>query len=887
MTRTHIPALIILIGAGFLHLGSAAAGTINVPGDYATIQAAVDAAADGDTILVAAGTYAENVTLSATSLVIVSQSGSGVTLAEPLDPELPAFWITGTAFDTVVLSGFTVTGMDSDTLSAIRCEGAHLVLSGDLLIDNRTSAVYVTDGGSIVADSNSFLHNRATKDASGIFCNSFTTANITRSIFHDNTGGDPFGNGGAAIVLRNGDSCTVYECLLDTNVSGGSGAAVYVRGVSIAMLYGNTANANYGTPGAAFGVYEVDTLYCFNNIISNSGWVSTQFVMDVGDFVLIDYNDAWNNKYGNYSGTHFSVGPHSLTVDPQFLGPLPVIYDLMATSPCIDAGNPDPEYNDPDASRSDIGAHRVSFDFDMDGFADEIDNCALIPNADQLDMDLDGVGDVCDNCPSVANPDQADSTNDGIGDLCDPDFDHDGIDDIFDNCPATPNPLQEDFDADGVGDACDNCVGVANPDQADSNFNGLGDACDACDRDYDTDGICDGLDNCGYVFNPDQADSNGDGTGDACDGCDCPYQGDWNADGYIDALDRYGAWIPVLGNFDANPQDADCPTFRGDYNADGVIDVVDATLNIEYLFNEGPAPVDPCTCGFPCASAVGTGSGSVFVESKTVITGQAFTAGVFVSNTTTLHSFVIPLIVRAIDTYPTTISLAIRADGRLGLNYGVPSSHVFLSAFSTMDGGCAGGPGTGFGGPVTGGGDPDVSGYFESISLDPAMLSSPDAFRYYAFRLLPSDPILPPGTDMSIPSLEFAFTAPPTPGMFEIDTTCTSPDVHLAFVEEVGFGEVIPSFTKGTITVNPCDCPHLSDFDESGFLDALDLNAMIDALFFSGANPQDPSCPTSRADFDYNGAPDAVDLNWLISHMFFGGEGPCDPCNPVQGTCVP
>ena len=34
-----------------------AATTIHVPGDYATIQAAVNAAADGDTIVVAAGTY--------------------------------------------------------------------------------------------------------------------------------------------------------------------------------------------------------------------------------------------------------------------------------------------------------------------------------------------------------------------------------------------------------------------------------------------------------------------------------------------------------------------------------------------------------------------------------------------------------------------------------------------------------------------------------------------------------------------------------------------------------------------------------------------------------------------------------------------------------------
>jgi hypothetical protein len=83
-----------------------------------------------------------------------------------------------------------------------------------------------------------------------------------------------------------------------------------------------------------------------------------------------------------------------------------------------------------------------------------------------------------------------------------------------------------------------------------------------------------------------------------------------------------------------------------------------------------------------------------------------------------------------------------------------------------------------------------------------------------------------------------------------------------------------------------CDCPYQSDFDANGLLDAIDLNSLIDVLFFGGADPQDPNCPVSRGDFDNSGFSDAIDLNDLIDHLFFGGEGPCDPCNPVQGTCT-
>ena len=47
---TSIVATLVLAGTSF-------AATINVPADYTTIQAAVDAASNGDEILVAPGIY--------------------------------------------------------------------------------------------------------------------------------------------------------------------------------------------------------------------------------------------------------------------------------------------------------------------------------------------------------------------------------------------------------------------------------------------------------------------------------------------------------------------------------------------------------------------------------------------------------------------------------------------------------------------------------------------------------------------------------------------------------------------------------------------------------------------------------------------------------------
>lgn len=70
----------------------------------------------------------------------------------------------------------------------------------------------------------------------------------------------------------------------------------------------------------------------------------------------------------------------------------------------------------------------------------------------------------------------------------------------------------------------------------------------------------------------------------------------------------------------------------------------------------------------------------------------------------------------------------------------------------------------------------------------------------------------------------------------------------------------------------------VADFNQDGFIDALDLGAEIDALFIGGANPRSPNCNVTCADFDCSGFPDMLDLSKLIDHIFVGGSGPCDPC---------
>ena len=61
-------------------LSTAFSATLQVPEQYATIQAAIDVVSSGDRIVVAPGTYAENINFSGKNLVLTS--------VDPNDPEI-------------------------------------------------------------------------------------------------------------------------------------------------------------------------------------------------------------------------------------------------------------------------------------------------------------------------------------------------------------------------------------------------------------------------------------------------------------------------------------------------------------------------------------------------------------------------------------------------------------------------------------------------------------------------------------------------------------------------------------------------------------------------------------------------------------------------------
>jgi hypothetical protein len=415
------------------------------------------------------------------------------------------------------------------------------------------------------------------------------------------------------------------------------------------------------------------------------------------------------------------------------------------------------------------------------------------------------------------------------------DCDGDGVLNGDDNCVHTPNPGQEDADGDGFGDVCDNCPDHSNPSQADSDGDGAG---DACDTDVDNDGIADDADNCPMVYNPDQADTDGDLIGNECDNC------------------------PSVAN--AEQEDSD---------GDGVGNACD---NCEYEYNPDQADHDNDGVGNACDEDF-TGS-RIVVESKSILVNTSGTIGVYIENTHAVRSLDIPLVIRSLEgeAYPTAITASFNPDGRLPVD-GPLSAIQFINGYDVEDGTCK---------QEQPGGFATIEGE-NSLGYTLASPDDPDAFLFVRSRLLGAD--LPPGSDFPVgmgqPSILLDVDVPYVEGRFEVDTTCCNPSNHLLLIRP----DVTPvpelTFTKGIIEVSECACSQQSDYDQSGFLDVLDVHAEIDVLFRDLPEEHRFGCPASCGDFNNDGFPDVVDLSGLIDHVFIGGSAPCNPCNPVSSAC--
>src|SRR5271157_3313567 len=139
------------------------AATIHVPTDQPTIQAAINAASNGDTVQVAPGTYHENINFMGKAITVTSTGGPQVTTINGGGVGSVVTFSTSEGL-TSLLNGFTVTNGSGTNYSGggVYIRDASPTITGNVITGNSADAygggIYV-QGGSSVLQGNVISHN--------------------------------------------------------------------------------------------------------------------------------------------------------------------------------------------------------------------------------------------------------------------------------------------------------------------------------------------------------------------------------------------------------------------------------------------------------------------------------------------------------------------------------------------------------------------------------------------------------------------------------------------------------------------------------------------------------------------------------------------------------
>lgn len=341
--------LLFLIPVG---AASPSASILRVPQDYPTIQAAIDAAQDGDLVLVSPGTYTENIVLSGKTITLASEF---FTLYDPslIDRTIIdgggsiAITVDASVGPGTKITGFTIQNGDDgisasgqleilhnrfvENGDAIDYEGGGGICRDNVFEDNSDDAVDL-DGPTQALIEDNVIRNNG-DDGIEIRLHDYAGP-VLNIIIRDNT---ISGNDEDGIQIIDYPDLSDRFLLIERNLIQGNAMAGLglmdngdtdedYRAASIPeriQVYNNTfVDNDHGLTGG-------DNLIALNNLFVNSTTLATKQVD--GDSIAA-YNLYWNNGQDD-QGSNLDLAT-TLYADPLLVAN----YRLQPESPAIDAG---------------------------------------------------------------------------------------------------------------------------------------------------------------------------------------------------------------------------------------------------------------------------------------------------------------------------------------------------------------------------------------------------------------------------------------------------------------------------------------------------------------------------------------------------------------------
>lgn len=311
---------------------------IHVPAQQSRIQNGVSAAFSGDTVLVAPGIYVETVNLQGKAILLTSSAGRELTSIRAANSGGAVVCNSGED-TTTVIDGFTIDG--AAFARGITCIGSSPVIQ-NCEVTNCNGGI---DGGGIYCDysgakiRHNIIHNNIVSATGSGICVAGSLGTGVEISYNEIY--NSLGTGEAIGCLYVTGVYIHHNLIRDNTIDFWAAGAIYLNGGTDIRIINNTivdnthAVVTYGSP---------QTLVLNNVIVGN-----TQVAIP-SNLPQVDYNDIWSNGSPNFTGAN------GISEDPQFTDPVTNDYSLQPSSPCVNAGHPDPQYADPDGSRSDMGA---------------------------------------------------------------------------------------------------------------------------------------------------------------------------------------------------------------------------------------------------------------------------------------------------------------------------------------------------------------------------------------------------------------------------------------------------------------------------------------------------------------------------------------------------
>jgi hypothetical protein len=333
-----------------------------VPDDYGTIQAAIDATSDGDTVLVREGTYAENITFPTDpadrSITVRSTHGAASTT---IDGGGNGSVVTFSASsESMVLDGFTITNGNADSTGGggIYCSGASPTITNCNISENSAFSAIFGQGGGMYNENASptvthcTFHANTVLVSGGGMHNANASPTVTHCTFSANDGGQYGGgmyNAGSSPTVtsctfsgneanmgtcggmyNSNSSPTLVNCIFHINYDGGSYGCDMVNGDSASPTVTNCTFVNSLTPSMYNGSSASPTV---TNCIFWGGFLSDMIVNSSSTPPPVTYS-AFDTTL--YPGT----GNITVANDPSpFVDAWGGDLHLKPSSPCIDAGD--------------------------------------------------------------------------------------------------------------------------------------------------------------------------------------------------------------------------------------------------------------------------------------------------------------------------------------------------------------------------------------------------------------------------------------------------------------------------------------------------------------------------------------------------------------------